>query len=382
VSLADVMLAENAKWDPATSAALPESYVGLEHLRPHRREIAGCGDSAEVSSMKTEFRAGDILFGKLRPYLRKVAIAPGNGVCSTDILVLRPRDPALVKADFLYWVLSSTALAEHAVAHSAGTKMPRVSLAALGRFAFRLPPPGEQRQIADLLGAAESSLAAAERCAELTERIRTGLRATALRDASGKRRRLGEVAAFASGVAFPQAHQGGKGGDPFIKVSDMNLPGNEREIVTAENWVEESRRKALKAKLFPPGTVIFPKVGAALKTEKRRLLVRPTAFDNNIMGLLPNEAAIAPEYLLLAMEEVRLAEIAQEGVVPSVNQRIVGSISIPVPSLSEQRRIVALVGRAADAAAGYRIEVAGLQQLRISATAALLTGEHRIPAAA
>ncbi len=123
----------------------------------------------------------------------------------------------------------------------------------------------------------------------------------------------------------------------------MNLPGNERAIVTATHWIDECDRAALKARSWPPGTVIFPKVGAAMLTEKRRTLAVEACFDNNIMGLVAHEV-ILPLYLLAVMEQIRLANAAQKGAVPSVNQRVVGDIELLLPPLAEQRRIVDLIG--------------------------------------
>jgi type I restriction enzyme S subunit len=154
---------------------------------------------------------------------------------------------------------------------------------------------------------------------------------------------LAEVCNFAGGYAFPRKLQGrGEGTYPFFKVSDMNAAGNERTLTAAANWIEAADLTAIKGKVASPGTVVFPKVGAALKTEKRRLLGIAGLFDNNVMGLLAGPA-ILPEFLLIAMETVRLADIAQEGVVPSVNQSQVGSVTIPLPPLAEQHRICDLL---------------------------------------
>ena len=74
---------------PATSEA--SVYVGLEHIRPGSFFLTRHGNPSEVQSAKNRFRKGDILYGKLRPYLDKAVIAPVDGICSADILVLRPR---------------------------------------------------------------------------------------------------------------------------------------------------------------------------------------------------------------------------------------------------------------------------------------------------
>jgi type I restriction enzyme S subunit len=167
---------------------------------------------------------------------------------------------------------------------------------------------------------------------------------------------LGDVTTFASGYAFSERHQGKARGEwPFFKVSDMNSPANLVALVEANNRVDRSDLKEMRARSWPAGTVVFPKVGAALLTEKRRILGVEGCFDNNVLGLVPGPS-ILPHYLLLLMQTVRLADWAQHGAVPSVNQRQVAAIEIGLPSLAEQRRIVDLVvlptrvvdGRAAD----------------------------------
>src|SRR4051794_25998837 len=91
--------------------------------------------------------------------------------------------------------------------------------------------------------------------------------------------RLADVATLAGGTAFPNREQGRTDGEfPFFKVSDMNTEGNERAMTVCANWIDDAARKRLGARVWPEGTVIFPKVGAALKTEKRRYLSRPSAF--------------------------------------------------------------------------------------------------------
>jgi len=113
-------------------------YIALEHMP--RRCIAlsdwSTGDGLESS--KFSFRKGEILFGKLRPYFHKVGIAPLDGVCSTDIVVIAPRTPfyfALVMG-----IVSSDEFIEYTNAGSTGTKMPRTSWAEMARYDIALPP--------------------------------------------------------------------------------------------------------------------------------------------------------------------------------------------------------------------------------------------------
>lgn len=99
-------------------------YYGLEHLPRRCMWAFGAGAASEVASVKSMFYEHDILFGKLRPYFHKVISAPSKGVCSTDILVVRPRDPEL--AGFVLAACASDEIVRACTAASEGTRMPRI----------------------------------------------------------------------------------------------------------------------------------------------------------------------------------------------------------------------------------------------------------------
>lgn len=89
---------------------------------------------------------------------------------------------------------------------------------------------------------------------------------------------LAEIGRWAIGSGFPHEAQGREGlSILFAKVSDMNLPGNELEIVRTNHTIDEETVERLRINVHQPGTVIFPKIGGAIATNKRRILVRPTA---------------------------------------------------------------------------------------------------------
>lgn len=125
-------------------------YIGLEHIGRGTLTVLGHGDAGDVSSAKNRFRKGDILFGKLRPYFRKVVRAPFDGICSTDIWVVRAR-PGMDQG-FLYGLMASHAFVDSVSAASEGTKMPRAQWAHLERQSVRLPPAAVQRRVARMLG--------------------------------------------------------------------------------------------------------------------------------------------------------------------------------------------------------------------------------------
>jgi len=114
------------------------SYIGLEHMPRRSIALSDWESDTKLGSNKLEFKRGEILFGKLRPYFHKVGVAPLDGVCSTDILVVRPKTPEWF--GFVLGHVSSVELVNHTDAASTGTKMPRTNWNDLARFEVALPP--------------------------------------------------------------------------------------------------------------------------------------------------------------------------------------------------------------------------------------------------
>lgn len=139
-----------------------------------------------------------------------------------------------------------------------------------------------------------------------------------------------------SGGAFPLNEQGHKEGEvPFIKVSDMNLPGNERFIRSANHYVSRATLAELGVRPAPAGTTVFPKIGAAIASNKKRLLTRDTAFDNNVQGVNP----LKPEstfYLYAFSERFDLMRLARATTLPSIRPTELAELPVQAPPLKLQ----------------------------------------------
>ncbi len=144
VPVGEIAQPSNLKLDPSERPDAP--YLSLEHIESETGRILGTGLGADATSTKAVFRSGDVLYGKLRPYLNKVCVPDFDGICSTDILVLQPS--AAVLSRFLELFLRQRSVVEYANARAAGIQLPRVNFAALARLIVPLPPLAEQRRIA------------------------------------------------------------------------------------------------------------------------------------------------------------------------------------------------------------------------------------------
>jgi len=112
-------------------------YIALEHMPKRCISLSDWGVADGLESNKFEFRKGEILFGKLRPYFHKVGVAPVDGVCSTDIVVVASKSPSWF--GFVLGQVSCEEFVEYTNAGSTGTKMPRTSWADMARYATVLP---------------------------------------------------------------------------------------------------------------------------------------------------------------------------------------------------------------------------------------------------
>lgn len=154
---------------------------------------------------------------------------------------------------------------------------------------------------------------------------------------------LGDICTLRAGNAFKTAEQGAPDGDlPFIKVSDMNLPGNRALVREANNWVTSAQVDRLKLKPFARGTTVFAKIGEALKQNRVRLLVQDTVIDNNMMGAVPNHL-VAPSFFYYLMNTVDLAATATGTALPYLTQSTLVRVPVQVPDRSTQAAVAAVL---------------------------------------
>lgn len=152
VALGDVATIDRRS---VTAAAIASGtlYVGLEDIDAGGGEVRPRSvEAGELGSNKFLYDSQHILYGKLRPYLAKIACAPGAGICSTDILPIRPSG---VDKAYLLHFLRQPAMVDRAAARSSGANLPRLAAKELERFQIPLPPLAEQKRIAAILDKAD-----------------------------------------------------------------------------------------------------------------------------------------------------------------------------------------------------------------------------------
>jgi type I restriction enzyme S subunit len=188
-------------------------------------------------------------------------------------------------------------------------------------------------------------------------------------------KRIGDLQA---GAGFPDDEQGIQDEEtPFFKVGDMGAPGNEREMLVHQHSVSRSTARRLRAHVFPAGTIVFAKVGAALLLNRRRLIARPSCLDNNMMGFMPDDCDTT--WALYWLTGLDMGRLANPGAVPSVNEGQMRETPAAVPPLPEQRAIAAFLDRETaridTLVAKVHDAIDRLKELRTALISAAVTGK-------
>ena len=121
---------------------------------------------------------------------------------------------------------------------------------------------------------------------------------------------LGDVSEFRAGWGFPESEQGKTEGKyPFYKVGDMNNSAVFMDI--ANNYISEETSIKLRCKPAPRGTIIFPKIGATMGTNKKRILTKDSCYDNNVMGIIAKSDIINDRFLYYYFSGFKLMDFAK-----------------------------------------------------------------------
>ena len=132
-------------------------YVGLENIEAENFKLNGWGDIQKGTTFTKNFTSGDILFGKRRAYLKKVAVADFDGVCSNDILVIRAKKNKILQ-ELLPFYISSDAFIQHAISTSAGSLSPRTKWKDLADMELSIPNLKTQAKILKIFQQMETTV--------------------------------------------------------------------------------------------------------------------------------------------------------------------------------------------------------------------------------
>lgn len=242
----------------------PLPYVALENLESGTGHLLPGTELPERENPESGaalVEPGDVLFGKLRPYLAKSLLADRTMYASTELLCLRPHKT--IDSRWLSYLISSRSLVDWAIATSDGAKMPRTSWDKLAEFRVKVPSFSTQRATADFLDAEtariDTFIEKKLRMVNLFEERRLAIRESLLQVDSGWRLKHLLAAPMAYGVLVPEFVDPGAGVS-MIRISDLDSRGCIRLDNVA--WIPESLSAQYQRTLVQPGDLVLSVVGS------------------------------------------------------------------------------------------------------------------------
>ncbi|MDO8706318.1 MAG: restriction endonuclease subunit S [Sulfuricaulis sp.] len=312
---------------------------------------------------KYRIHKGDILFSHINsdPHLGKTAIASrdyADLLHGMNLLLLRANKKVL-EPQFLHFVCCYYRMKGVFVKIcSRSVNQSSINQAKLKALVIPLPPLPEQHKIAGVLGVLQRTIEQQERLLQLTAELKKtllhqlftqGLRGEpqkqtkiGLMPQSWEPTPLGTCCDIVSGsLSYTDFLKMALVDDSDttecmgVKVSDMNLPGNENKFVTA-NAVRHILLATAHRKLIPPNTVVFPKRGAAIATNKKRLTTTWTVLDPNLIGVHAKDSLDA-DFLFHWLQTFDLRRITDPGPTPQLNKKDLIPICLPLPKEIDER---------------------------------------------
>jgi len=309
-------------------------------------------ESAYKFLRKSSLKPGDLIMANVGDP-GNAFLLPNLGMPTTlgpnSILIRAEKE--ITSNEFLHYFFLSLEGRQLIDEISAGAAQRKFNKTSFRGLTIPLPPLEEQQRIVGVLDEAFEGLACARKNAEVNlqnaRELFESYAGSVFRphddpEESAYSTMVGAVCDIQSGAGFPLQYQGEKNGDfPFYKVSDMNLPGNEWELHSANHYVSDKVRLELRARIFPQDSIVFPKVGGAIATNKKRIIQVAGCVDNNVMGLIPDQAKVVPEYLHEWLRAFDIYEFSNKANPPSITQGTVFGWPLRVPSRDEQMQVVA-----------------------------------------
>jgi len=347
----------------ATVHFLPMDMIPLGHLFVSEFEERRGG----AITSGTYIENGDLLVAKITPSFEngKQAIVDWKepfGFATTEVIPIQEIEGVSDKQYLFHLLLHPAIRSDLAGKMDGTTGRQRLSKEVLGSRLIPLPPLPEQQKIAAVLGLVQRAMEQQERLlaqtAELKKTLLHQLFTHGLHNEPQKQTEIGQMPnswnptplgvccdilsgslSYTDFVRIASSKESNCVDCMGVKVSDMNLLGNETAFVNA-NLVKRLPLTVAERKLVPKDTIVFPKRGAAIATNKKRITTTWTVLDPNLIGLKPREILLDARFLFYWAQTFDLKRITDPGATPQLNKKDLIPVLLPLPpTVSEQQEI-------------------------------------------
>ena len=381
--------------DPARPGTLPETlYLGLEHLASGRLAPIGSGLSSNVRSTTSAFQPGDVLYGKLRPYLDKAVLAKEAGVCTTELLVLRAKED--VDPRFLAAVVHMPRFVEYAIAGTTGVQHPRTSWAHAREFEVPAFTLDEQQRIADILWLVHESIGLSEALVKEGQALKCAamrlLFTRGLRRETQKKTDAGPVPESWNVANLGALGKIGNGSTPKKAISEYWTDGTypwltsakvyDREIVEADQFVTTKALSECHLPRVQPGAVLIAITGQGKTLGHCAVLQIESTINQHLAYVALDRDRVDPffvrGYLETQYDYLRQVGVGGGSTKGALTCNFLRGLPIPMPPMDEQQEIVAILDAIDRKIDLQRRKCAVLDGLFKALLHKLMTGEIRV----
>ncbi|MBY3088313.1 restriction endonuclease subunit S [Rhizobium laguerreae] len=343
VALEDVATIERTGVDPSLLNH-DTSYVGLEHIESGGRllEIKPVANG-ELKSTKFAFGPRHILYGKLRPYLAKIALPAFSGICSTDILPILPGPD--IDRNYLCQFLRQPTMIDFAASRSEGANLPRLSPKALAKFEIPLPPLDEQKRIAATLDKADQLRQKRRQAIALLDSLTQSIFLEMFGEIVSRAwpmAAIGEIATDMRTGPFGSQLLHSEFVDDGIAVLGIDNAVNNRFEWGKARFITEDKYRQLSRYTVRPDDVLITIMGTCGRCAVVPYDIPKAINTKHLCCITLDSNRVLPQYLhscFLNNPDVlrQLGVQAKGAVMPGLNMGIIKSLKIPLPPIALQR---------------------------------------------
>jgi type I restriction enzyme S subunit len=359
-------------------------YVGLDCIESDNIHLQDFDESGKDRSSERAFREGDVLFGKLRPYLNKAARAPFDGICSSDIIPIYAEEDA--SNEFLLYLMHSKVMRDRAVSTMSGTNLPRTSWPDIALGRVPLPPLEEQRRIAEVLSTVDEKIRETEKIIETTEELKQGLMQDFYTDGAWAHDSYQET----SEGELPTNWSLDRVSDHAEIVSGTHVKS---DLVTTDSsqtpyltGPADFDGMSFEVTKYTDSPKTFCEPGDTLITVKGMGCGNSVLSDSRVsisrqLKAIRPDRDLVPEFLFywIRFSEDRLQILAEGTRQLGLSVSDIASFPLPLPPTEEQREIAEAIQSVETKLADERESRQELQQLKRGLMQDLLTGKVRTP---
>ena len=361
-----------SRMNPITSDS---SYkcIELEHLSQGTGFLLGYANSKDLKSQKSFFEEGDVLFGKLRPYLRKFYFADFKGVCTTEIWVLKPEK--YTSNRFLFHLVRSDKIVE-AANLSTGTKMPRAEWKTVSETKIPVPTIEEQTAIATALSDADALINSLEKLIAKKRNIKQGAMQQLLKPKEGwEVKKLGEIAEVRDGTHQTPTYV--DSGIPFYSVESVT----NNDFRNTKYITEEAHKLLTKTCKIEKGDILMTRIGSIGDCKLIDWDVNASFYVS--LALLKIKSGYSSEYIYHYSKTAYFKKEAdinslQSAIPKKINLGPISNIKIEMPEYDEQIRIATILSDMDAEIQALETKLEKYRKIKLGMMQNLLTGKIRL----